>query len=98
MDINHLSQRELNTRCAWCHKIIPTDDECFGAGAKLNAAGKRMVEGKEGTLVIFKTTVGHEIIVIVPTKNSKAHAEGHDIFFQTCSEACAAEVAAGLRS
>ena len=67
-------------------------------GTKLNPAGKRMVEGQEGTLTALRAPDGHDIIVIVTSKNSKARKEGHDVFFQTCSEECSAKVSAALRT
>jgi hypothetical protein len=97
MDLSKLSQHELQTRCAWGHQYMPEDEECFGAGAKLNPAGKRMIEGREGTLTTLKAPDGHEIIVIVPTKESDARRAGNDIFFQACSEVCCEKISAALR-
>lgn len=75
---------------------MPEDDECFGAGMKVNPAGKRVIEGREGTLTTLVAPDGHHIIVIVPTKDSKARRAGHDIFFQACSELCCQTITAAL--
>lgn len=98
MDLSSLSQDELRVRCAWCHRVLPEDEECFGAGAKVNAAGKRMIEGREGTLTTLTAPDGRQLIVMVPTQDSDARRDGHDIFFQACSEKCCASISAALRA
>ena len=77
---------------------MPEDGERYGAGAKVNPAGKRMIEGREGTLTTFVAPSGHHIIVVVPTKESDARRAGYDIYFQACSQECCQEISDALRS
>jgi len=88
MNLAKLSQKDLTARCAWCHKVMPDDKECFGAGGHVWPAAKPIIARLEGKLVPMRLSTGREIIVIVPTADSEARAQGHDIYIQACSEEC----------
>ena len=98
MDLSKLSHNELLARCSWCHGVIPEDHECFGAGAKLRPEGKRLLALNEGKLLPMRLGTGSEVIVMMTTADSKARAAGHDVYFQTCSERCCAEVSKALKA
>ena len=98
MNLSKLSQDELLTRCAWCHKVMPEDEECFAAGGKVTPEAKAFIAENEGKLLPLRLSIGQEIIAIVPTADSEARAEGNDIFFQACSEACCAATTAAIRA
>lgn len=61
-------------------------------------AAKALLAGKDGTLLPMQLSTGREIIVVVPAAASEARGAGHDIFFQTCSEACCKQLTAALRT
>lgn len=98
MDLSKLSQKELSKRCAWCHKVIPHDAECFGAGGRVWAAAKPVVAAHEGELIPMPLSGGREIIAIVTTANSEARAHGHDLYFQACSEECCAAISTAIKA
>ena len=97
MNLANLSHNELLARCAWCHKRIPEDHECFGAGARMRPEAKRLLSGHEGNLLPIALSSGREVIVAIPTAESDARAAGHDVYFQTCSELCCRELSDALK-
>ena len=98
MNLAKLTQKQLMKRCAWCHKVMPEDKECFGAGGKVWPSAKPLLAGHEGSLMPMRLSTGREIIVGVPTLDSDARAEGHDIFFQACSEECGNAISRAVRA
>jgi len=88
MNLANLSQKDLTARCAWCHKVMPDDKECFWCRRSCMACCKAHHCRLEGKLVPMRLSTGREIIVIVPTADSEARAQGHDIYIQACSEEC----------
>jgi hypothetical protein len=98
MKLTGLSHNELLRRCAWCRKKMPEDKECFGAGARVTKEAKKLLAGREGQLVPMCLKSGREVIVIVPGAGSTAAAEGHDIYFQTCSDLCCKELSQALNT
>lgn len=98
MDLTTLSRDELLERCAWCHRRIPEDQECFGAGARVRPEAKNLLAGHEGNLLPIELSDGRQVIVVVPTADSEARAAGHDVYFQACSEQCCRELSNALRS
>jgi hypothetical protein len=74
------------------------DKECFGAGGYVWPAVKSLVAGLQGKLVPMRLSTGREIIVLVPTADSKARAEGYDIYVQACSEECCEAVSGAIRA
>lgn len=98
MKLEKLTHNQLMRRCAWCHKVMPADKECFGAGAKVWPSARPLLEGHEGTLMPLRLSTGREIIVIIPALVSAARDDGYDIFFQTCSEGCGKAVSGAIRA
>jgi len=98
MNLFNLSHDELLTRCSWCHGRMHEDKECFGAGARVRPEAKASLAGHEGKLLPLRLMSGRDIIVMVPAVDSAAHADGYDVYFQTCSEACCRELTVALRA
>ena len=98
MNLAKLNQKQLMTRCAWCHKVISQKNERFGGGTRVSPAAKPLLTAHEGKLIPMPLTTGREIIAIVPTADSEARAAGHDIYFQTCSEECCTAVSNAIRA
>jgi hypothetical protein len=97
MNLDGLNQADLSSRCSWCHRVIPADQECFGFGARVRPASKPQLVGKEGKAVSFGLGTGRNLIAIVPAASSDARAAGDDVFFQACSTACCDEMSAALK-
>src|ERR1043166_2272237 len=88
MNLSKLSQEDLLSRCAWCHRVIPENHECFGSGLRVRPERRAEVVPHEGRLVPLRLASGREMIVMVATADSKARAAGHDLYVQTCSREC----------
>jgi hypothetical protein len=97
MDLSKLDHNELLARCAWCHRRLAEDQECFGAGAKVRPEAKALLAENEGQLLPMQLSSGRQIIVMIPTAASEARAAGNDIYFQACSEECCKELTGALR-
>ena len=97
MNLHELDHDELLARCAWCHRRIPEDQECFGAGARVNSEARELLADKEGTLFPMPLTNGREVIVVVPAADSEARKAGNDVYFQACSEDCCRQLTQALR-
>ena len=98
MDLANLSHDELLARCSWCHRRMPENQECFGAGARVRPEAKALLAGHEGKLLPMHLSSGRDIIVVVPGAASDARAAGHDVYFQTCSEQCCRALSDALRA
>ena len=98
MNLANLSQKELQRRCAWCHRRLKEKEERFGTGARMGPEGKAIIAGQEGKLTIMPLKDGREVIVIVTSAESPARAAGHDVYFQACSEECGASLEKAIRS
>ena len=98
MNLENLSQKELTARCSWCHEVLQENTECFGVGGKVWPAAKPLIARLQGKLAPMRLSTGREIIVVVPSADSEARAEGNDIYVQACCEACAAAVSSALRA
>ena len=98
MNLAKLTQGQLMKRCAWCHRVMPEDKECFGAGGKVWPSAKALLVGHEGTLMSMRLSTGKEVIVVVPSSDSEARSEGHDLFFQACSEECVQAISDAIRA
>jgi hypothetical protein len=98
MNLSKLSQEKLLARCAWCHKVLSKDKECFGVMGRVWPAARPVLAGHEGKLVPMRLSAGQEIIGIVPTADSDARAAGHDLCFQVCSKECGAAISGAIRA
>ena len=98
MNLTKLSQKQLMATCAWCHKVMPQDKECFGGGTRVWPTAKPLLVAQEGKFLPMPLSTGREIIAIIPTADSEARAAGYDIYFQTCSEECCAALAGAVRA
>jgi hypothetical protein len=97
MNLEGLSQTDFLSRCSWCHRVIPADQECFGFGARVRPEGKPQLVGKEGKAVSLGLATGRNLIAIVPAVSSDARTSGDDVFFQACSTVCCDEMSAALK-
>jgi hypothetical protein len=97
MNLSTLSQEDLLARCAWCHRRIPEDHECFGAGLRVRPERKAEIVHHEGRALPYQLAAGREIIVMVTRPGSKARDAGDDLYIQTCSEECSQHIDAALR-
>jgi hypothetical protein len=97
MKLDGLSQAALLSRCSWCHRVIPADQECFGFGARIRPETRPLLVGKEGKAVSLGLASGRGVIAIVPAVSSEARTAGDDVYFQTCSTACCDEMSAALK-
>ena len=97
MNLEGLTQSDLSSRCSWCHRVIPVDQECFGFGARVRPESKAQLVGKEGKAVSYKLATGRNLIAIVPAASSDARKAGDDVFFQGCSTVCCDEMSAALK-
>jgi hypothetical protein len=82
-----LKKRLLRT-CAWCTRIISPDEDLYAFGAK--ARSDLDLTEKEGEFVTLQLALHEKMVpALVTSKSSPARAEGYDLIFVTCSEACA---------
>jgi hypothetical protein len=88
MDLSTLSQKELQARCAYCHQIVPEDQECFGVGARARSEMRGPLRAYQGQLVPLAVGSGRELIAIVLPADAPARREGYDLYFKGCSEEC----------
>lgn len=88
MDLSKLSQEQLQSRCAFCHQIIPDNQECFGVGARGNPEAVKVLRAYEGAFFPFPLGGGRVVIAIVVPQDSDAKRAGNDFYFRGCSESC----------
>jgi len=82
--------------CAWCNDEIPDDVEVFTIGAKARPGidlGKAAGKIIPITLLLEK----RQVLAIVPTRDSPAVKDGHDLIFMVCCESCAQALRNGLQ-
>jgi hypothetical protein len=65
MNLSTLSEEDLLARCGWCHRRIPQDQECFGAGLRVRPERRAEIVNHEGRAVPLQLASGREIIVMV---------------------------------
>jgi hypothetical protein len=97
MNLSGLSENELLARCAWCHCVIPENQERFGTGGRLRPEGKVFLADNQGKVLGMPLVSGREVIAVVTTADSPARAAGHDVYFQICSDKCRAELVEAVR-
>ena|ERR1043166_566312 len=97
MNLAALSQEELLARCAWCHRHIPKDQECFGSGLRVRPERRAEIIAYRGRAVPLQLATGREIIVMVVPPDSQAGAAGDDLYVQICSEKCGQEIDRAVR-
>lgn len=97
MNLKGLSQADLLSRCAWCHRVIPEHQECFGFGARIHPEAKPLTVGMEGKAVSLRLATGRGVVALVPAASSDAHSAGDDVYFQMCSAECCDEMSAALK-
>ena len=97
MNLSKLSQEDLLARCAWCHRRIPKNQECFAVGLRVRPERRAEIVPYEGSAVPLQLATGRGIIVMVPRPDSKARAAGDDLYVQTCSEDCSRQIGAAVR-
>ena len=97
MNLSTLSQQELQARCAYCHQLVPEDQECFGIGARARSEMRDHLRAYEGKLVPLTLGGGREVIAIVIPADAPARREGYDLYFKGCSEECVRALREELR-
>ncbi len=97
MSLSKLSEEDLLARCAWCHRRIPENQECFGAGLRVRPERRDEIVAHEGRAVPLQLATGREIIVKVTRPDSNARAAGDDLYIQTCSEECSQKIDDAVR-
>src|SRR5258706_6811074 len=77
----------MQSECGWCGKSIGEDQQVFGVGGKaLPGIDLSLVQGK--VIEIELDTAAKRVLAGVPAFDSVAKAEGNDLMFMVCSEAC----------
>ena len=77
----------MQSECGWCGKSIGEDQQGFGVGGKaLPGIDLSLVHGK--VIEIELDTAAKRVLAGVPAFDSVAKAEGNDLMFMVCSEAC----------
>jgi hypothetical protein len=90
------SLKKWRSRCAWCTKRIPADQEVFGISIALRKEAFREIKpGTVEPLLLFKA--GKTVPMMIVTEDSPAKRAGKDACFQLCSEDCATKLQAALR-
>jgi hypothetical protein len=83
--------------CAWCEDEIPDDVEVFTIGAKAKP-GIDLTE-TEGTIVpLHLIRANKTVSAMVPTRDSPAAKDGHDLMFMVCSQSCAQALSNALEN
>src|SRR5256885_1707363 len=83
--------------CAWCEDEIPEDVEVFTIGAKAKP-GIDLSEA-EGTIIpLILSQANRTVSALVPTKDSPAARDGHDLIFMVCSQSCAQALSNALEN
>ena len=90
-------ERDSLPNCAWCEDEIPEDAEVFTIGAK----GKPGLDlsKAEGTIIpLSLIQANRTVLALVPTKDSPAARDGHDLIFMVCSQSCAQALSNSLEN
>ena len=86
-------QQTLPSMCAWCHRAIGDEEECFVRGTSGRAPYRSAFPGKQGTVLVLNLRrEGRQILAIVPTADSPAPERSEEVVFQICSQSCAHEL------
>lgn len=84
-------KRRLLRTCAWCTRIISQDEDLYAFGAKARPGID--LTGKEGEFVTLQLALQDKIVpALVTSESSPARAQGYDLVFVACSEACAQDL------
>jgi len=93
MRLEDQDQQTLPSMCAWCHRVIGDEEECFVRGTRGGAQCRSAFPGKQGTVLVLNLRhEGRQILAIVPTADSPDPKRSEEVVFQTCSENCAHEL------
>lgn len=83
--------------CTWCGDEIPEDVEIFTIGAKAKP-GIDLSEA-EGTISQLSLIQANRTVsALVPTRDSPAARDGHDLIFMVCSQSCAQALSDALEN
>lgn len=83
--------------CAFCDREIPADHEVFGFGAKAQRGVD--LENRRGQIIaVTVRPLSKTVPAVVTGAESTAARKGHDLYFMTCSETCAANLRAALEA
>src|SRR6266536_509425 len=98
MRLEDQRRKTLPPICAWCHRVIGDEEECFVRRTRGRAQRRSAVPGKEGTVLVLNLArEGRQIFAIVPTADSPDPNRSEEVVFQTCSESCAHELEHSLQ-
>src|SRR5438045_8212106 len=93
MRLEDQDRQTLPSMCAWCHRVIGDEEECFVRGTSGGTHSRSASPGKEGAVLVLNLRhEGRQILAIVPTADSPDPKRSEEVVFQTCSENCAQEL------
>jgi hypothetical protein len=91
------SERDPLPNCSWCEDEIPEDVEVFTIGAK--AKPETDLSEAEGTIIpVSLIQANRTVSAMVPTRDSPAAKDGHDLMFMVCSQSCAQALSNALEN
>ena len=85
----------FQAECGWCGEGIGEDDPVVAVGGRVHEdIDLSLVEGKVVELVF--SVSGRTVLAAVPAFDSDAKAEGKDVVFMVCSDACGRQIQAAF--
>ena len=91
MKAKRVPDKKALGRCSWCGKRIKANMPVYGFGGR-KRSDVDLTEYEGCAILISLATVPKEVICMVTAPDSPARAEGKDLMFMICSEACAEEM------
>ncbi|HKO58258.1 MAG TPA: hypothetical protein VJ276_20510 [Thermoanaerobaculia bacterium] len=81
----------FQAECGWCGKLIGEDDSVVAVGARVHEGmDLSLVEGK--VIELAFSVSDRTVLAAVAAFDSDAKAEGKDVVFMVCSDACGKQV------
>ena len=90
-------ERDPLPNCAWCEDEIPEDVEVFTIGAK-GKPGMDLSEAEGMIIPLSLIQANRTVLALVPTKDSPATRDGHDLIFMVCNQSCAQALSNALEN
>lgn len=93
--MNNKNQKLMEKTCVWCNKLVLENTEVFGLGAKHKKGID--IKNHEGKFIPLTLTLSQKTVpALVTPSNSQAKRESNDLYFMTCSYACATSLKEAL--
>jgi hypothetical protein len=83
--------------CAWCEDEIPEDVEVSTIGARAKP-GIDLSEAEGTVIQLSLIQANRTVSALIPTKDSPATRDGHDLIFMVCSQSCAQALSNALEN